>query len=217
MVIGSKQKVCWDKQLTHRLNETVLENVTCHKVLGVIIDNNFNWHKHIDYVCKALNNKISLLKHILYYLTNEMKLLFYNAYLLPIFDNCCTIWGKTNKRYINKILIIQKRAAKLILNKPTRTPTDGLFKQLRWLTFTDRCKYHTALLVYKTLNYMAPSYMSDIITVSTNNSYSLRSALRNDLVLKHKPKTRYIKDSFNYYTVWQYGMKFQLKSELQRI
>ena len=46
--------------------------------------------------------------------------------------------------------------------------------------------------------------MSDIITVPTNNSYSLRSALRNDLVLKHKPKTKYIKDSYNYYsmTVW---------------
>jgi len=51
---------------------------------------------------------------------------------------------------------------------------------------------------------MAPSYMSNIITVSTNNSYSLRSVLRNDLVLKHKPKTKYIKDSFNYFsmTVW---------------
>ena len=49
MVIGSKQKVCEDKQLTLRLNETVLENVTCQKVLGVIIDNNLNWHKHIDY------------------------------------------------------------------------------------------------------------------------------------------------------------------------
>jgi len=51
---------------------------------------------------------------------------------------------------------------------------------------------------------MAPSYMSDIITVSTNNKYSLRSVLHNDLVLKHKPKTKYTKDSFNHYsmTVW---------------
>ena len=40
--------------------------------------------------------------------------------------------------------------------------------------------------------------------IATNNSYSLRSVLRNDLVLKHKPKTKHIKDSFNYYsmTVW---------------
>jgi len=133
-----------------------------------------------------------------------MKLLYYNAYLLPMFDYCSTVWGKNNKMYINKILILQKRAAKLILNKPIRTTTDVLFKQLIWLTFTDRCKYHTALLVYKTLNHMAPSYMSDIITASTNNSYSLRSLLRNDFVLKHKTKTKYINYSFNYYcmTVW---------------
>jgi len=112
--------------------------------------------------------------------------------------------AKLIKRYINKILILQNRAAKLILDKPIRTPTDGRFKHLKWLTFTDSCKYHTAILVYKTLNYMAHSCMSDIITVSTNNSYSLRSVLRNNLVLKHKPKTKYIKDSFNYYsmTVW---------------
>jgi len=118
MIIGSKQKVRCDKQLILRLKVTVLENVTCHKVLGVIVDNNLNWRKHIDYVCKALNNKISLHKHILYYLTDEMKLLFYNAYLLPVFDYCCTIWGKDYKSYINKINILQKRAAKLILNKP---------------------------------------------------------------------------------------------------
>jgi len=59
-VIGSKQNVCGDKQLTLRLNETVLKNVTCHKVLGVIIDNNLNWHNHFDYVCKALINNMSL-------------------------------------------------------------------------------------------------------------------------------------------------------------
>jgi len=153
MVIGSKQ----NKQLTLRLNETVLANVICHKVLGVIIDNNLNWRQHIDNVCKALNNESSLLKHILYYLTDEMKLLYYNAYLLPMFDYCCTVWGNNNKRYINKILIFQKRAANLILNKPIRTPTDRLFKQLKWLTFTDICKYHTALLIYTTLNHMAPS------------------------------------------------------------
>jgi len=51
---------------------------------------------------------------------------------------------------------------------------------------------------------MPSSYMTDIITVSTNNNYSLRSVLHNDLIPKHKPKTKYIKDSFNHYsmTVW---------------
>ena len=60
-----------------------------------------------------------------------MKHMFYNAYLVPIFDYCCTIWGKSNKSYINKVKNVQKRAARLILNKPVQTPTPCLFKQLK--------------------------------------------------------------------------------------
>ena len=116
-----------------------------------------------------------------------MKALFYNAYFLPIFDYCCTVWGKNNKTYINKIYMAQKRIARLILAKPKRSPTSKLFKQLNWLTFTDRCKYHCAVIVYKTMNNMTPIYMSEIITFAKNETYSLRSSVHNDLVVKTKP------------------------------
>jgi len=91
MIIGSKQKLRGDKHLTLKVNDNILENVRSQKVLGVFIDCNISWHTHIDFVCKNLNNKISLLKHILYYLTDEMKQMFNNAYLVPIFDYCCTV------------------------------------------------------------------------------------------------------------------------------
>ena len=81
---------------------------------------------------------------------------------MPIFNYCCIVWGKSNTSYINKVNSLHKRAARLILNKPVRTPTPGLFKQLKWLSFSDRCKYHTSILVYQTLNKMAPSYIVDI-------------------------------------------------------
>ena len=213
MLIGSKQKLNHVDQLTLQINGTKLENVTVQKVLGVLIDSNLNWHSQIDAVCKKLNAKIALLKHILYYLTDEVKLLFFNAYLLPIFDYCCTLWGKDNNTYINKVYVLQKRAAKIILNKPMRTPTAGLYKQLNWLTFSDRCKYHSAILVYKTMNHMAPSYMTDVITFATNEKYNLRSAMHNDLVLKFRPQTNYLKDSFAYYsrTVWN-NIPFEIKN-----
>ena len=54
----------------------------------------------------------------------------------------------------HKITLIQKRAARIILNKP-------LFKELKWLTFPDRCNYHSALLVYKTLTDTYCSFVYD--------------------------------------------------------
>ena len=205
MLISSKHvKKFATRQLALKLNETNLENVTVQKVLGVFIDDTLGWHPHIDLVCKKLNAKIALFKHITYYLTPDMKTLFYTAYFLPIFDYCCTVWGYNNKNFVNKIYMTLKRIARLILAKPRRHPTSELFKQLNWLTFSDRCKYHCAVLVFKIMNNMAPIYMSDIITFAKNETYSLRSSVHNDLVIKTKPRTKYFNDTFAYYsmTIW---------------
>ena len=67
----------------------------------------------------------------------------------------------------------QNRIARIILNKPKRSPTSELFEKLNWLKFSDRCKYHCAVLVFKTMYDMAPVYMSEILTFAKNESYNL--------------------------------------------
>ena len=63
---------------------------------------------------------------------------------------------------------------------------------------------------------MAPSYMTDIISFSKNDHYSLRSVKHEDLVLKKKPKTQCFKDSVSFWVastdathifVWNWGSK----------
>jgi hypothetical protein len=44
----------------------------------------------------------------------ELKL-YYNGYLLPLIDYCSVVWGNTNKVNLEKILKLQKRAARIIL------------------------------------------------------------------------------------------------------
>ena len=204
MVIGSRYMLQHSNQLSLKIGDTVLENVTEQKILGVYIDNMLNWHVQIDYVCKKINSKISLLKRILYLLSDDMKMLFYNSYILPVFDYCCIIWGKDNKSYINKVHKLQKRIAKIILNKPLRSPTIGLYRELNWLSFSDRCKYNIAVLVYKTINNLAPSYLLELLSFSQNDKYCLRSSNHHDLVLMKRPRTNLFKDSFNYYSakIW---------------
>jgi hypothetical protein len=119
-------------------------------------------------------------------------------------DYCCIIWGKGNTNYINNVCKLQKRIAKIILQQPQRSPSINLFETLNWLPFLDRCKYHTAVLVFKTLNNMAPTYMTELMTLSDNKIYNLRSRSRKDIVLWTRPKTNYIKDTFSYYgmNIW---------------
>jgi hypothetical protein len=206
MLMSTKYKIMNAQELQLSIENISLENVKVHKVLGVLIDNTLSWKNQISKVCSKLNSKIALLKRILFYLSDDMKKMYYNAYILPCFDYCCTVWGKgiSSKSDVNKILKIQKRAARIILNKPVLTCSLDMFRELNWLTFEHRCAYHMGLLIFKCKKQLLPIYMSELITFSSNSTYRLRSSERNELI-QLKPRTNYLKDTFSYSSneVWK--------------
>ena len=196
MLIGNNKKINTDS-LNLNINGMCIENVESHKVLGLHIDKNLKWKTHINKTCSKINSKLALLRRITYFLTFDMKKLFYSSYILSHFDYACTLWGWAAKKDILKISILQKRAAKIILQKPMRTPSKELFSELNWLTFDNRCKYHAAIVVYKCMHNMAPDYLKDIVTFCSNSKYMLRSTTNKDLIT-NKPNSLFIKKSFSF-------------------
>jgi len=97
-----------------------------------------------------------------------MKRLYYNAHTLPILDYCCAILGKEIKEEIIKLFKLQMRAIKLIHNKSNIKLTDKVLKDMTCHSFYDRCKYHASVSVLKSINKLAPKYVSDILIVSNN-------------------------------------------------
>ena len=203
MMLSNSYKSKQTTYLSLILNSAKLEQVTSHMVLGVIIDNHLNWKIQINNVCHKLNAKIALLKRISYLLNYDMKKLFYNAYILSTMDYCCTIWSRSIKSNTNKISTIQKKAAKLILQKPLLTPSGPLFKELGWLSFDNRCKFHVGVIIFKYLHGLMPKYLNEVISFTNNTHYTLRSATHNDLSSLCY-KTNYGKRSFSYFAkiVW---------------
>ena len=200
MLLGSNQKLKNAKEIDLIVDSTAIQNVSSHKLLGVIVDSSLTWQLQVESVCKKMNAKISLLKKLNIFLSDEMKKLFYNSYILPSFDYCCNVWGNSKQVYVKKILTLQKRAARIILSKPFKTPSKEMFKTLNWLTFENRCKYHTAIIVYKALNDLTPSYIKDIVKISTNEKYNLRSTSRQDIA-HVRYNTLYKKQSFTFYSI----------------
>ena len=117
--------------------------------------------------------------------------------MIPLFDYGSVVWSKCNKTNAIKISKLQKSTARRILNKPLGTPSLELFRELTWLSFTDRCSFQTAVLVYKGLHNLAPMYISNLITITENKNYNLRSSSNMDII-HLKPKTDYLKQSFSY-------------------
>jgi hypothetical protein len=145
MVIGSENKLKSKPSLDINIEGSWLSQ-TKSQLLRIYLDENLKWNVQIKYVCNRLQKQIVLLKRISYFLSTEMKEMFYNDYNLPCFDYCCIIWSTYNKTEFEKGNKLQKRSAKIILCKSVKTPSLQLFLKLNWLTFENRCTYHTAFL-----------------------------------------------------------------------
>ena len=198
MVIGPLNKLKLQTKLDIVINSTHIEQVSTQKVLGIFIDSTLGWSDQIQHVCAKLKSKISLLKRINNYLSYDMKILFYNSYIMSTMDYCSIVWSNcTNKSSLSKVTVLQKRCAKIILRKSIRTPSSELFHVLDWLSFENRCKYHTAVIVHKTLNNHVPPYITNILHFANNETYLLRSTTHKDISHK-KINTNYGVRSFSH-------------------
>jgi hypothetical protein len=181
-----------------QVNGETIEVSTCEKLLGVHIDSTLNWIVQVENTLKKCNSLLFLLGRIKYYLSVPMRKLFYNAYILPHIDYCCTVWGNCNVELINRIICFQKRAARLILDKTYETPSQQLFTELNWMTFDQRIKFKKAILMFKTMHNAAPSYLNNRFTLVYNiHSKCLRSNTSLSLYVQ-KPKHEIYRKSFSY-------------------
>ena len=73
------------------------------------------WHSHIEYLIGKLNSRIYLLKsRAKGYLSLHCRKLLFNAFVKPIFEYCCSVWGKAPNDQL-LIIRVQKRWSRLIL------------------------------------------------------------------------------------------------------
>ena len=65
------------------------------------------------------------------------------------------------------------------------TPSELMFNELQWLPFPKRVRYHTCIMMYKTLAGLAPEYMTELFNkASETHCRNLRSVDKDLLVLK---------------------------------
>ena len=167
------------------------------KLLGVHINNSLNWSSHIESTLKKCNSLLFLLNRIKQYLNVPTRKLFYNAYILPHLDYCCTIWGNANSELMNTLIKFQKRAARSILDKPIETPSGELFTELKWMTFPKRVMYQKDVLMYKIMNNLAPPYLANIFKSKDVHDRTLRSTSENLLYIP-KPNIELYRNSLAY-------------------
>ena len=192
MIAGTKPKLQDKPQLNLKIDGHSIANVSKQKLLGLLKDNTLSWSAHIDNLCSSLSSKISLLRQLAYYVSVDVLKKFYQGYILPLIDYGSITWSGTTGANLERILKLQKRAARIILQTVYSTPSSSMFAELGWQPINKRLAYNKAVFTYKALNGQTPQYITDLLEpVAETRDRHLRSSTNGTLAVPRSTTTVY--------------------------
>ena len=151
----------------------VAENI---KYLGVYIDSSLDWKKHIQEISKKVSRYLGVIKYCKRFLPFDTLKCLYNSIVDPHFRYWCPVWGVAGATEISHLQKLQNRAARIITNSRCDAPSDNLIKLLGWRKIDEMIQYESRVMVYKSINELAPHYLHDLFIRNIENpSYELRN------------------------------------------
>ncbi len=167
------------------------------KNLGVILDSNLSFEKHISNVTKTaffhLRN-IAKLWNMLP-VSDAEKLV--HAFMTSRLDYCNALLGGCPASSINKLQVVQNAAARVLTRSRKYDHITPILQSLHWLPIKFRIIYKILLLAYKALNGLAPAYLTNLLS-RYNPSRSLRSQNSGLLVVPRIAKSTKGGRAFSY-------------------
>ena len=126
------------------------------KYLGVKIDTTLSWQYHVNDLSIKLNRANALLFKMRKYISLKILKSIYFAIFDSYLSYCCLVWAQ-NCSTIQQILILQKKAVRIINFQPGNSHISPLFKLNFILKFLDKICLENVLFVNKSLNNLTPS------------------------------------------------------------
>lgn len=120
------------QEMVCTLGRTNVSNVKEVKLLGFVIDHNITWNGHVNSICTKLSRVIYLLRRLKPMLTEHYLVTVYHGLFHSHVTYGLLIWGHTAR--CDDILLLQKRAVRVIVSAGHVEHCKPIFKRLRLLT-----------------------------------------------------------------------------------
>ena len=135
------------------LNGHTLEVVDAAKYLGVTITSDLSWNIHIQNTCKKANNTLNFLRRNIKISCPRLKEQAYKTLVRPHLEYAATVWDPHTKTNIQKVEMVQRRAARFTLNRHRNTSSVGeMLQHLDWPTLEVRRQHTRLTMLYKMIN-----------------------------------------------------------------
>ena len=121
---------------------TIKTGESSARLLGILIDENLNYKDHFKYLHGRVTKAVFSLRIMRHLLDKRHLKLLYNAYLKSAIEYGSILFTKVTKATMKPIIILQKKAIRIICNAGYRDSTAPLFKIEKILPFENIIFYN---------------------------------------------------------------------------
>ena len=173
----------YDADLKIKLCRKIIHESPYVKYLGVFIDENLNWKKHINEISTKLIKDNAMLSKLRHYVNKDILLSVYYGIFHSHLAYLCLVWGQVNF-FLNRITLLEKRAIRILHSAAYGVHTCPLFHRYKVLKFVDLVSLENCIFINKCFNDEAFFLFSNHFKLTaSSHSYCTRS-VSNGLLFK---------------------------------
>ena len=163
-----------DEKCNASIGNHLIENSKEQKLLGVLLDNNFKFKKHVNNSCTKASQKPSALCTVSSFMSTGQKRIIMKAFINSQFGYCPLVWMNDNRKINNRINRIHERALRVVYNDDNAT-FEQLLEKDNAVKIHDRNLQVLATEMLKVKLGIAPVIMNNVFRI-LKNDYNTRKA-----------------------------------------
>jgi hypothetical protein len=111
--------------------------LTSFKLLGVLLDEYLSFDDHINSLCTKISKSLFCINRVKNFVNQETKKTLYFAMVHSHLSYCLNVYSSANSTSLNRLILKQKEAIRIVCNTGFREHTAPLFKQLKILPLNE--------------------------------------------------------------------------------
>ena len=186
-------------KLNISIDNMVLEEKYVVTFLGVEVDRKLTWKNHIDHICNKISKSVAILRILRYSFPKPILLMIYMSLIHSYINYCNVIWGSAYECHLKPLIVLQKKAVRLITNSNFRDASAPIFYDLKLLPVSKVFHLNCLQFLYKCLNNNSfPAIRQRILHHGSSHDHATRNK---DLLKLPKERLEICKNACLYQSI----------------